>query len=59
MPKVIDAELKARGVCLVLEHCAEYLTTTAAALVVFRAGRCRQAVVAAVGRPGRGRRWHL
>ena len=34
MPKVIDPELKARAVRLVLEHRAEYPTTTAAVLAV-------------------------
>ena len=36
MPKVIDPELKARAVRLVLEHRTEYPTTTAAVLVVAR-----------------------
>ena len=34
MPKVIDPELKARAVRLVLEHRSEYPTTTAAVLAV-------------------------
>lgn len=34
MPKVIDPELRARAVRLVLEHRAEYPTTTAAVLAV-------------------------
>ena len=34
MPKKIDAELKARAVRLVMEHRAEYPTTTAAVLAV-------------------------
>ncbi len=36
MPKLIDPELKARAVRLVLEHRAEYSTTTAAVLAVSR-----------------------
>lgn len=36
MPKVIDPELKARAVRLVLEHRGEYPTTTAAVLAVAR-----------------------
>ena len=36
MPKVIDPELKARAVRLVLEHRAEYPTTTAAVQAVAR-----------------------
>ena len=36
MPKVIDPELKARAVRLVLEHRTEYPTTTAAVQVVAR-----------------------
>jgi transposase len=34
MPKKVDAELKARAVRLVMEHRAEYPTTTAAVLAV-------------------------
>ena len=34
MPKMIDPELKARAVRLVMEHRAEYPTTTAAVLAV-------------------------
>lgn len=34
MPKVIDPELKARAVRLVLEHRAEYPTTTATVFAV-------------------------
>lgn len=36
MPKMIDPELKARAVRLVLEHRAEYPTMTAAVLAVAR-----------------------
>lgn len=36
MPKVIDPELKARAIRLVLEHRAEYPTTTAAVHAVAR-----------------------
>lgn len=38
MPKVIDPELKARAVRLVLEHRGEYPTTTAAVAAVAKQG---------------------